>query len=71
METPIELELVGKKDDMYALKYPGLQVPINVNFELLEKFKKSTDYIVKESPTFNKNQADPWMGNTSSDGIRA
>ncbi|MFI8378692.1 hypothetical protein [Leeuwenhoekiella sp. NPDC079379] len=40
METPIELELVGKKDDMYALKYPGLQVPINVNFELLEKFKK-------------------------------
>ncbi|MDP5043518.1 MAG: hypothetical protein NWQ06_00900 [Leeuwenhoekiella sp.] len=71
METPIELEFVGKKDDMYALKYPGLQVPINVNFELLEKFKKSTEYIVKESPTFLKNQENPWMGNTSPDSIRA
>lgn len=48
METPIELELVGKKGDMYALKYPGLQVPIHVNYELLQKFRNSTEYVVRE-----------------------
>ncbi|MFD2828703.1 hypothetical protein ACFSYG_19650 [Leeuwenhoekiella polynyae] len=51
METPIKLELVGRKGDMYALKYPGLHIPIHVNYELLEKFKESDEYLVLEDVT--------------------
>ena len=71
METPIELELVGKKEDMYALKYPGLQIPIHVNFELLEKFRKSPDYCVRESEDFNPHPEEPWVEPGQASGLRA
>ena len=71
METPIELELVGKKDDMYALKYPGLQIPIHVNYELLEKFKKSPDYRVRETVTARTPQEKLWGDNVPPKELRA
>lgn len=70
METPIELELVGKKEDMYALKYPGLQIPIHVNFELLEKFRKSPDYLVRESRDID-HQEESWVEPKQGSGLRA
>ena len=48
METPIKLELVGQKGELFALKYPGLQIPIHVNQELLEKFQASDEHVVIE-----------------------
>ncbi|MAW96598.1 MULTISPECIES: hypothetical protein [unclassified Leeuwenhoekiella] len=71
METPIELELVGKKEDMYALKYPGLQIPIHVNFELLEKFRNSPDYIVRESGNVDHHPEETWIELKQSQGFRA
>ncbi|RXG26856.1 hypothetical protein [Leeuwenhoekiella marinoflava] len=70
METPIELELVGKKDDLYAINYPGLKVPIHVNFELLQKFKKSSDYVIRESESFKKIKNDQWFLSENTEAVR-
>ncbi|MAZ28805.1 MAG: hypothetical protein CL868_17225 [Cytophagaceae bacterium] len=47
METPIELTLVGFNNGMYQIKYPNLDLPIEINEELYRKFCKSRDYVIK------------------------
>lgn len=69
METPIKLELVGRKGDMYALKYPGLQIPIHVNYELLQKFKASDEYVVLDGMTSSSPPESNWK-KTSDTTIR-
>tara|TARA_B000000460_G_C21399938_1_gene341935 strand:+ start:536 stop:751 length:216 start_codon:yes stop_codon:yes gene_type:complete len=71
METPIKLELVGRKGELFALKYPGLQIPIHVNDELLEKFKASDEYIVVENLSTAEYSEQSWSSSETKNQIRA
>ena len=71
METPIKLELVGRKGELFALKYPGLQIPIHVNDELLEKFKASDEYIVVENLSTAEYSEQSWSSSEIKNQIRA
>ena len=71
METPIKLELVGQKGELFALKYPGLQIPIHVNDELLEKFKASDEYIVVENLSTAEYSEQSWSSSEIKNQIRA
>ena len=71
METPIKLELVGQKGELFALKYPGLQIPIHVNDELLEKFKASDEYVVVENSSTSEYSEQSWSSSETKNQIRA
>lgn len=71
METPIKLELVGQKGELFALKYPGLQIPIHVNDELLEKFKASDEYVVVENLSTTEYSEQSWSSSETKNQIRA
>ena len=71
METPIKLELVGRKGELFALKYPGLQIPIHVNDELLEKFKASDEYVVVENLSTAEYSEQSWSSSETKNQIRA
>tara|TARA_R100001198_G_C5205835_1_gene193039 strand:- start:834 stop:1049 length:216 start_codon:yes stop_codon:yes gene_type:complete len=71
METPIKLELVGQKGELFALKYPGLQIPIHVNDELLEKFKASDEYVVVENLSTAEYSEQSWSSSEIKNQIRA
>ena len=71
METPIKLELVGQKGELFALKYPGLQIPIHVNEELLEKFKASDEYVVVENLLTAEYSEHSWSSSETKNQIRA
>ncbi|MAO44600.1 MULTISPECIES: hypothetical protein [Leeuwenhoekiella] len=71
METPIKLELVGRKGELFALKYPGLQIPIHVNDELLEKFKASDEYVVVENLSTAEYSEQSWSSSEIKNQIRA
>ena len=71
METPIKLELVGQKGELFAFKYPGLQIPIHVNEELLEKFKASDEYVVVENSSTSEYSEQSWSSSETKNQIRA
>ena len=44
-KQPVKVSVIGKgKNNYYRIKFPNLQVPINVNEELYQKMLRSQEY---------------------------
>lgn len=44
-KEPVKVSLIGKRDDnYYKIKFPNLQIPVNVNEELYLKMLQSSQY---------------------------
>ncbi len=42
-KEPVKVSLIGKGDDnFYQIKFPNLQIPVNVNEELYQKMLQSS-----------------------------
>jgi len=46
---PINVQLIGKENGYYLIKFPNLKVPVKVNHNLLTKMKHSSDYMFLET----------------------
>jgi len=46
-KKPIKVQLVGKKANSYQIKFPNLQIPVEVNETLYQKMLHSNEYQFK------------------------
>lgn len=43
-KKPIKVQLIGKKTNTYQIKFPNLQIPIEVSETLYQKMLSSSEY---------------------------
>lgn len=53
-KKPIKVKLLGKKANSYQIKFPNLQVPVEVNETLYKKMLNSNEYLFKDSTTTSR-----------------
>jgi hypothetical protein len=44
-KKPIHVQLLGKEQESFLIKFPNLQVPVKVNQKLFTKMKHSQAYV--------------------------
>jgi len=50
-KEPVKVSLIGKgENNFYKIKFPNLQIPVNVNEELYRKMLQSSQYEFKPQP---------------------
>lgn len=47
-KKPVNVQLIGKENGYYLIKFPNLKVPVKVNHNLLTKMRHSNDYMFLE-----------------------
>ncbi len=50
-KKPIKVQLIGKKANSYHIKFPNLQIPVEVNENLYKKMLRSKEYQFKKPAT--------------------
>lgn len=56
-KKPVKVRLIGKKANSYQIKFPNLQIPVEVNENLYKKMLRSSEYQFKNPAKVVKGQS--------------
>jgi len=60
-KEPVKVSLLGRgKNNFYQIKFPNLQIPVNVNEELYRKMLHSNQYEFKHRKPYRQERTDSY-----------